>query len=144
MAKNDKIQGTARLGGQTFSEGEEDQLNELAEGMGVSVDRAYGVDSTEKRSERKLRGPEQRAAQLARKAEREGGKGKLNADELLATPVDSLEDALSTVTDMGGLQKLKRRETRATAKPLIAARIEALKAEKEAAEGGDEEPEVEE
>src|SRR5438552_9330707 len=137
MAKNDKIQGTARLGGQTFSEGEEDQLNELAEGMGVSVDRAYGVDSTEKRSERKLRGPEQRAASLARKAEREGGKGKLDAEELLATPVDSLEEALSTVTDMGGLQKLKRREKRATAKPLIEARIAALKAERESGEDAD-------
>ena len=142
MAKQErKIQGTARLAGQTFSEGEEDEMEKLAEEMGVSVERAYGVDSTEKRSERKLRGPEQRAAALARKAEREGAKGKLDADALLATPVDGLADALSGVTDMGGLQRLKRRETRATAKPLIEARIAELKAEKEAAESGETEVE---
>jgi hypothetical protein len=138
MAKEErKIQGTARLAGQTFVEGEEDLLDALAEEQGVSVDRAYGVDSTEKRSERKLRGPEQRAAALARKAERDGAKGKADLDELLSTGVDELPDALAGVTNIGDLQKLKRRETRVTAKPLIQDRIDALKAEKDAAEAGE-------
>jgi hypothetical protein len=107
--------------------------------MGVSVDRAYGVDSTEKRSKLKARGPEQRAAALARRADREESQGKGDLDELLSTPVDGLADALAGVTDIGSLQKLKRREKRATAKPLIEARIEELKAADD-----DGEPETEE
>lgn len=131
----DKIRGTARLGGKTFVEGDEDAMQELADKMGVSPDRAYGVDSTEDRASRKPRGPEQRVAALARKAEKDAEKGKVDSEELLSTPVDGLADALASVTDVGALKRLLRREKRATAKPLIQARIDELKADEDAGNG---------
>lgn len=143
MAKSDKIQGTVRLGGKSFVEGDEDALNELADEMGVDVSRAYGVDSTErgKTGRKRETGPEARAKALANKAQREADRGVANADEILATPVDGLADALSGVSDMGSLRKLARRDKRTTAKQYYDARIAELKAEKEAAEGTDEESE---
>lgn len=139
-AKSDTIVGTVRLGGKTFVEGDEDALAELEESMGVKADRAFepskvfGVDSTEPRSQRKPRGPEQRSAALAR----QNDKNKVNAEELMTTSVDSLADAIKDVNDVGALKRLLKRDERVTAKPIYEARIEAIQAEKDAAGDDDE------
>lgn len=131
-----KIQGTVRLGGKSFVEGDEDALNALGEEMGVSVERAYGVDSTErgKSGRGKVTGAEARSAALARKAERDAEKTGVDADAVLATPVGELEAAIANVSDLGALKRLARRDKRSTAKAIYDARIAAVKAEKEASE----------
>lgn len=132
MAKNDKIVGTARLGGKTFVEGDEEHLNALAEEMGVDVSRAYGVDSTEKsRSGRPRTGAQLRSRAIAQRQERDEQAAADAADvgKLLDTPVSELEDALENVNDLDALKRASRRDKRVSAKAVYDRRIEALKGE---------------
>lgn len=122
-----KIVGSTRLGGKVFAEGDEEALEALGKELGVSTERAYGVDSTEKRN--KQSGAQLRSRALARKAERDAAGADMTSeevDEILSTPVTELEARLEKVGNAKHLQKLSRKDSRVSAKPLYKARIDAL------------------
>jgi hypothetical protein len=149
------IQGAVRFGQTTYLPGQEAELQKAMGEAGVEKVRGFGVDSTDRSSDRLNRGAarraeiEERRKQAAAEARgekgqgagREGAPGQLSKEEanaaaepLVGATLSDLPALLAGVTDKKVLQAARRKDTRVGAKDLYSARIEEL----EASEGGEE------
>jgi hypothetical protein len=145
------IAGAVRFGGKVFTAGQEEELQDAMDEAGVEEVRGFGVDSTDvslrgvsSRSSARRAEIEDRRAQarqeLANGGASKGGKsGKVAAEDvpdLTGVTLAELPSALEGINDKKILQAAKRRDPRAGAKPLYAARLEAINSAPTAGDGG--------